>query len=499
MPGRIVSAGGSMEMLIGIEWPPAYAGRPTQAQEPRKMSAPSLTGTDSFRLRIQRSEADRAVLMCIIYGALILLTVIRRVAGGVVMADDRIFLASIGILLVAAAYEVFVALALRTALRQSRLIVGWRLTANAVFELMVPAALLTVMHFLSPRGEYAALSGPALLLFPLTILMSVLRLRPRTTLWIGLGAAAFHAALVTRTIVVEDIAAGQYPVLYSYAGVLALSAVGGSLVTRSARRYVSEAVEEAEAHERSSIRLEAMERDLEVARQIQLGLLPSKPPRFAGFDFAGMNIPADQTGGDYYDWQELPDGRVLVVMADVTGHGIGPALVMAVCRAYARASAPLDTDPVSLMSRLNTLLHADMKTGRFITLAMAAIDPGGGVQLVSAGHGPSFLCRAGEGPIEQFGGDGLPLAVEAVETYGPPRLFTMERGDLLVMLTDGVFEWQNAAGTQFGTERLAAAISRSASRSPKAIVDSIHAAAVEFAGGAPQTDDVTIVVIKRTG
>jgi serine phosphatase RsbU (regulator of sigma subunit) len=461
------------------------------------MTKPSLTGTDSFRFRIQRSETMRAALMCGAYAAMILLTLMRRFAGGVVMHDNKAFAPYIGVLAVAFAYEVFVLFALRTASRQNRLVLGWRLTANAVFELVVPALLLGTMHFWSPRGSYAALSGPAVLLFPITILASVLRLRPRTTLCLGIGAAIFHAILAVDTVRVEGLDDSQYPVLLSYAALLAMMGVTGMLVSSAARRYVAEAVEEAEERERASTRLAGIERDLEVARSIQAGLLPSKPPRFAGFDFAGMNKPADLTGGDYYDWQELPNGRLLVVMADVTGHGIGPALVMAICRAYARASAPLDPNPTSLMARLNDLLHPDMSDGRFITLAMAVLDPTGEIELVSAGHGPSLLYRASQRSVERFGGDGLPLAIVAAENYGPSRRFVMERDDVLVMLTDGMFEWKNQADTQFGINRLADALVQAAGEQATQIVDHLYRAVLTFADGASQTDDVTIVAIKR--
>jgi len=462
------------------------------------MATPSLTGSDSFRFRIQRSEATRALLMCIVYGVMILLTVTRRLAGGIVMIENRVFLPYVGVLVLALLYEVFAVAALRMALRQNRLVLGWHLTINAVIELAVPALLLSILHFWSPRGEYAALSAPALLLFPITVLMSVLRLRPRVTLWLGIGAAIVHMTLAADTIRVEKLETNQYPVLLSYAVLLALTGITGMMVSRAARRYVSEAVEEAEARERSGLRLAAVERDLEVARRIQSGLLPAKPPMFTGFDIAGMNEPAEETGGDYYDWQELPNGRLLVVMADVTGHGIGPALVMAICRAYARASAPLDTNPASLMARLNDLLHADVSEGRFVTLAMAMLDPSGAVELVSAGHGPSLLFRAANRTVEQFGGDGLPLAVVAQENYGPSRHFAMQRDDVFVMLTDGVFEWKNQAGHQFGTHRLSDVLAQAASQTASQIVDHLHRVVLEFADGVKQNDDVTIVVIKRS-
>ena len=462
------------------------------------MAQPSMTGTDSFRLRMQRSETSRASLMAGVYSLLLFLSLFRRVTGGIVMADNRVFGTFVSVLAAATAYSLYVVFALRAASRENRIISGWKLNANASFELLVPIAGLLSLHLYSARGPYAALSAPILLLIPLTVLMSVLRLRARTTLWLGLGGAVFHAMLVTSTIWELELPHDQYAVLYNYPAILALIGIGGAIVTSAVRRYLKEAVEQAEAHERTGLRLAGIQHDLEIARQIQTGLLPSASPEFPGFDLAGMNQPADQTGGDYYDWQELPNGRLLAVLADVTGHGIGPALVMAICRAYARASAPLDSNPSSLMARLNDLLHADMTTGRFITLAMAVLDRGGDVELVSAGHGPSLLYRASNRGVEQFGGDGLPLAVMPEESYGPSRQFTMLRGDILVMLTDGVFEWQNSAGVQFGTQVLDRVLSESSALSAAQIVEALHHATIAHAAGTKQMDDVTIVVIKRT-
>ena len=432
-----------------------------------------------------------------VYAFMVVLTVVRRLAGGVVMSDNDMFVPYLATLVAALGYECFTVIAFQAALRRGRLISGWRLTGGAVLEVAAPAAILTIAHVWSPRGAYAAFSAPPLLLFPLTVLLSVLRLRPRTTLWLGVGAGVFHGLLALDTIRAEHLDASKYPVLLSYGVLLALTGVAGALVSRAARRYVVEAVAEAEARERAGLKLAAVERDLEVAREIQLGLLPVGSPGFAGFDIAGMNTPADKTGGDYYDWQRLPNGRLLVVMADVTGHGIGPALVMAVCRAYARASAPLEMDPTTLMGRLNGLLVSDIRGGRFITLAMAVLETGGGVELVSAGHGPTMLFRASDRSVEQFGGDGLPLAIADNESYGPASKFAMNRGDVLIMLTDGVMEWQNPAGEQFGTRRMAESLVEASSGTAAEIIERMQQAVLRFAAGEMQADDVTIVAIKR--
>jgi serine phosphatase RsbU (regulator of sigma subunit) len=215
------------------------------------------------------------------------------------------------------------------------------------------------------------------------------------TLYTGLAGALVHLLLAIRAIEVTAATPEAHPVYLAYSGILALTADAGMVVSREIRKHVREAAEEAAAHERAEVQVSRMEHDLSIARDIQAGLLPRNPPEIDGFDIAGMNRPADQTGGDYYDWQELPDGRLAVVLADVSGHGIGPALVMAVCRAYARSTAPTSPDPAGLVTRLNQLIHGDLPGDRFITFVVAVLDPNGTVQLVSAGHGPTLLYRAG--------------------------------------------------------------------------------------------------------
>ncbi len=112
-----------------------------------------------------------------------------------------------------------------------------------------------------------------------------------------------------------------------------------------------------------------------VARSIQQGLLPATVPKINGFDIVGWNKPADETGGDYIDWQQLADGRVAVTVDDVTGHGIGSALCMASCRAYLRAGFVTEPDLRSFLGHLNQLLHQDLPTEKFVTLAAGILNP----------------------------------------------------------------------------------------------------------------------------
>jgi serine phosphatase RsbU (regulator of sigma subunit) len=151
------------------------------------------------------------------------------------------------------------------------------------------------------------------------------------------------------------------------------------------------------------------------------------------------------------------------------------------------------------MRRLNDLLQADLPAGRFITLAIATLHPGGAVQLLSAGHGPSFLYCADTGEVRQFGGDGLPLGLDPAGEYDPPAAFQMAEGDLLVLLTDGFIEHQRAGDSQqFGITRVEAALVDRAGERPDAILRALDRAVGDFAVGAEQQDDMTAVVIKRT-
>jgi serine phosphatase RsbU (regulator of sigma subunit) len=172
---------------------------------------------------------------------------------------------------------------------------------------------------------------------------------------------------------------------------------------------------------------------------------------------------------------------------------------MAVCRAYARASLPLMNDPGLLLERVNALVHGDVQGGRFVTLALAVVDgPGSRLDLISAGHGPGFLLRAATGEVQQFGGDGVPLGIIPDETYGPAQTIDMAQGDVLLMATDGFFEWQRARDNQqFGIARLTELLKSAGQEDAQSILRRIDEAVLAFAEGAEQNDDVTAVVIKR--
>lgn len=242
-----------------------------------------------------------------------------------------------------------------------------------------------------------------------------------------------------------------------------------------------------------------IEHDLSIARKIQTGLLPKGPPAIPGFQIAGWSLAADQTGGDYFDWIELPDGRAVIAIADATGHGIGPALLISVCRAYFR-SAMRQTHSISdAMVQVNSLLMADMSDGRFVTAALCMIDPAtSSIEVFSAGHGPIILYSASSGQTQLLDTDQLPLGLDAMVGGGERRLRPLEPGDLLVLITDGFFEWLNAEGKRYGINALTSFIRANPTLAPAELITALHQDVLRHAAGTSQDDDLTIVVIKRT-
>lgn len=245
--------------------------------------------------------------------------------------------------------------------------------------------------------------------------------------------------------------------------------------------------------------LQKVERDLDIAREIQRGLLPRETPDTPGFEIEGWSKPADQTGGDYYDWMKLPDGGTLFTLADVSGHGIGPALIVAVCRAYLRAAAA--GNGVALgqaMSRVNDLLEMDIPAERFVTAAAGVLRPDANeISLVSAGQAPLFFYRAATRTVENWSADDLPLGVAPGLSFDAGRVIHFEPGDALVLTTDGFFEWSNPSDEQYGIERLEAFVKAHGHEQTSSFISALHAEVVAHANGKAQPDDLTVLIVKR--
>ena len=230
-----------------------------------------------------------------------------------------------------------------------------------------------------------------------------------------------------------------------------------------------------------------IERDLNIARDIQRGLLPRDPPVIPGFDIAGWNRPADETGGDYFDFMPVDGGGLAITIADATGHGIGPALVVSETRALFRAVVLHKPDLQRAVSEVQALLSMDLPEGRFVTAFFGVLSPE---------RNTITYLSAGQGPLVAYS-QGLPLGLMPEMEYEPAVDHVLAPGDMLVLLTDGFFEWTNTADEQFGSERVTELVHRHRDASAAELIDVLYRAVIDFSGGTPQGDDLTAVVIKR--
>lgn len=243
-----------------------------------------------------------------------------------------------------------------------------------------------------------------------------------------------------------------------------------------------------------------MERDLNIARTIQKGCLPVGNPEIDGYDIFGWNQPADHTGGDFYDFIQLPGGKLGLLIADASGHGIGPALVVAECRALIRGLAATTDDLQRIIAETNSVLVEDLKDGRFVTACLAVLDTEGHtVRYISAGHAPSLRYVSAEDRFDELPASGLPLGVIAGRGWKAPASFSLERGDLFVLITDGFHETRRLDREQFGVARMTDVIRKHRHEAAREIVRHLHRAVELFGQGTDQQDDLTVVVVKRTG
>ena len=239
-----------------------------------------------------------------------------------------------------------------------------------------------------------------------------------------------------------------------------------------------------------------MARDLEQAAEIQRRLLPEKAPETPGLDLAGYNAPCRTVGGDYYDFFTYPDGRVATVVADVSGKGMPAALLMSSLQARVQVLAEDPRDLGDLMVRLNRLLCSSIPSNRFISLFLCVLDPVKGETIYcNAGHNPPALVRAG-GQVEWLQGGGPILGILPNAAY-EQKTCRLERGDSIVLYSDGVTEMTNPAGEEFGEERLAQVLAANRGKPAAEIVQGVRAELAKFAAGAPAADDITLVVAKK--
>lgn len=278
-----------------------------------------------------------------------------------------------------------------------------------------------------------------------------------------------------------------------FAGVAALGVLGISGLGLNALMNRYEGVQE---------QLNRQMRDgLLVARRIQQAALPRELPVLTGYELAGVSIPAEETGGDTFDFTKLDSGDVVSMMiADATGHGIGPALAVSQLQAMAKLAWQHEPahDVVRITGVLNERMHESLPDGRFVTAWMGVLDAASGVvRMVSAGQDPQFIVRAATGRAERLATDTVPLGIMAELPEYAARSITLEPGDLLLVATDGIAEASGPSGEQFGIDRMIEVVERLAPAGPQAVVDGLLEAASRFTGGTEANDDRTVLALQR--
>ncbi len=249
---------------------------------------------------------------------------------------------------------------------------------------------------------------------------------------------------------------------------------------------------------REAIERQKLEDELIIAREIQKGLLPSLLPSIPGMSIAAANISSKQVGGDYYDALPVSETQWVIAIGDVSGKGTPAALLMANLQATIRALVPLGFPLAELTGRVNDLMCENTGGSKFVTFFWGILDPvEKTLRYVNAGHNYPILFRS-DGSIKKFDKGGMILGVLKTTTPYEQETVSLKEGDVLVMYTDGVSEAMNRVGAEYGEERLEEVVNSTKTSDADSILREIYKDVVKHVGGAPQSDDITMMILKVT-
>lgn len=239
-------------------------------------------------------------------------------------------------------------------------------------------------------------------------------------------------------------------------------------------------------------------REIQIAHEIQSSTLPGFMPEVDGYDFAGKFWPTDQTGGDSFDVVSIDPEHVFLLLADATGHGIGPALSALQVQSMLRVALRLEADLDDAFRHINDQMVEDLPEGRFVTAFFGLLNvPTNRVRFHSAGQGPILHYRAADDHCEWYDPTCYPMGfMEHLERHESSWL-EMGPGDILALITDGIYEYENETREQFGMNRVSELLRDNLHLPMAELIEVIRYAALEFGGSAPQLDDITVVLIRR--
>lgn len=271
-----------------------------------------------------------------------------------------------------------------------------------------------------------------------------------------------------------------------------------------------------------------LERELDLARRIQMGVLPRQVPQCPGYDLAMYSEPAEQTGGDILDIVEMPEsvsiagyptvggvtcgekggdknenGRgtlpLFLLLADATGHGVGPAISVTQVRAMLRLGLRLSAGLDDLFTHINSQLTADLASDRFVTAFLGILEPSrNAIYYHAAGQAPLLHYHAADQTCDVLLASTIPLGIMDDPPLDVAEPVQMEPGDVFALLTDGFYEYQNPEGEEMGDQRVADVIRQHREKSAQEILNAILESLTDYAQGMPQLDDTTAIILKRT-
>jgi serine phosphatase RsbU (regulator of sigma subunit) len=239
-----------------------------------------------------------------------------------------------------------------------------------------------------------------------------------------------------------------------------------------------------------------MERELELAAEIQQRFQPSAPPIMEDYELQGISFACYEIGGDYYDFIPRHNGKMLIALGDVSGKGTAAALLMSSLHAAIHAQTAARSSLSVMVKSVNEYLSFNTPSNRFITFFVAELDPvTSEITYINAGHNPPLVAR-NNGLIEELDSGGFPLGIMPMAEFEVGKI-TIEPGESVIVFSDGVNEAENINGEEYGMERFKDVVKNNIKKSAAGLRDKIESSVSAFTKTAPANDDITLVIVKR--